>query len=230
MENLEKILKHNIFFTCQREDNDYRERGAARWSGIYKSNTKYDHKKLCFTDSYELLNQIKPFLYYLGSKDMDREGDGYIFNADLSVGLFWKDKNNNDDDYEYKHIKIWGVPIKNIGSELNFSTYFPYVVVYRELEKPFEIHIDVNYEYKNYLLIYGEDFEREFQYAYESESELLLELEDPVNTKCVICLSKKPQLLFVECKHYCVCLECEETKPLSKCPKCRKRIKTKVMI
>ena len=82
-----------------------------------------------------------------------------------------------------------------------------------------------------------EDFEREFQYAYESASGILLKLEDPVYTsksfkedKCVICLSKEPQVLFVECRHYCVCLECEKNKPLSNCPKCRKRIETKVTI
>ena len=148
MTNIEKILKHNIFFTCQREDNDNRERGEARWSGIYKSNTIYDHNKLGFTDSNELFNQIKPFLYYLGSKDLDREVDGYMFKADLSVGLFWKDKNNDD----YQYIKIGGVHINNIfGGEDNFhfNICFPYNFVYREFEKPFEIHIDVNYEYKN---------------------------------------------------------------------------------
>ena len=67
----------------------------------------------------------------------------------------------------------------------------------------------------------------------EEEEEEEEEDEDPDNTsksfkedKCVICLSKKPQVFFVGCRHYCVCLEYEEANPLSKCPKCRKRIKT----
>ena len=106
-------------------------------------------KKLGLTDSNELLTQIKPFLYYLASKDMDREGDGYFFNAKFYVGLFWKDKNSNDDEYEY--IKICKV---NISPELWFDTSVPFV--YIELKKPFEIHIDVNYEYKKY--IYGGRF------------------------------------------------------------------------
>ena len=37
------------------------------------------------------------------------------------------------------------------STEFYFSTFFPYNYVYRELEKPFEIHIDVHQEYKSYL-------------------------------------------------------------------------------
>ena len=53
------------------------------------------------TNRDELLTQIKPFLYYLASKDVNREGDGYIFETDLLVRLFWKNKNSND-EYDYK--------------------------------------------------------------------------------------------------------------------------------
>ena len=43
---------------------------------------------------------------------------------------------------------MWSVDIKNIRSELNFDTFYPYDDVdYRELEKPFQIHIDVFLEY-----------------------------------------------------------------------------------
>ena len=76
MENIENLFKHNIFFTHPREIRNYREGGKVKWSGIYKSNTIYNHKKI--TDIDMLFTQIKPFLYYLGSKDVNREGDGYI--------------------------------------------------------------------------------------------------------------------------------------------------------
>ena len=48
--------------------------------------------------------------------------------------------------------------------------------------------------------------------------------------KCVVCLSKDPRILFLNCLHYCVCSECEEANPFRKCPSCRTRIETKVMI
>ena len=46
----------------------------------------------------------------------------------------------------------------------------------------------------------------------------------------VVCLSKNPELLFVNCLHRCVCLECEETNPFRRCPSCRTHISIKVKI
>ena len=39
--------------------------------------------------------------------------------------------------------------------------------------------------------------------------------------KCVICLSNEPNILFSNCKHICICLECKEVNPLNSCPYCR---------
>ena len=228
MENIENLFKHKIFFTQPREDCDYREVGKVKWSGIYKSNTIYNHKKLGVTDMDELLTQIKPFLYYLGSKDVNREGDGYIFETDLLVGLFWKYKNSND-AYDYKYIQIGGVHINNIGSELNFDTFYPRGdVVYRELEKPFEIYIDVHQEY-DLLIVGAEELEDELE---EDKVPMApIAVSKPFNSdKCVVCLLEKPELLFIKCLHRCVCLKCEETSPFHKCPSCRTDISIKVKI
>ena len=48
--------------------------------------------------------------------------------------------------------------------------------------------------------------------------------------QCVVCLSKKPELLFMNCLHRCLCLECEETNPFRRCPSCRTHISIKVKI
>ena len=34
-------------------------------------------------------------------------------------------------------------------------------------------------------------------------------------------MTNQPSILFYDCKHICVCLECEETNPLIHCPYCR---------
>ena len=47
---------------------------------------------------------------------------------------------------------------------------------------------------------------------------------------CVICLNKEPNTLFTDCRHICICLECEEIKPLSKCPYCKVTISTKTIV
>ena len=168
MENIENLFKHKIFFTQSKEDCCiYREGGTVRWFTIYKSNTIHNHKKIGFTDRDELLTQIKPFLYYLGSIDANREGDGYICETYLSVGLFSKYKNNLD-EYGYKYIQIGGAHVNNITSELIFDIFYPWGDnITRELEKPFEIHINVHQDY-NLLIVGAEELEDEL----ESEDEL----------------------------------------------------------
>ena len=46
--------------------------------------------------------------------------------------------------------------------------------------------------------------------------------------QCVICMEKEPCILFIQCRHICVCLSCETTKPSLKCPFCRSEILQKI--
>ena len=48
--------------------------------------------------------------------------------------------------------------------------------------------------------------------------------------QCVICLDRKPNVLFVKCRHTCVCNECEEAHPSTQCPCCRTGISEKLLI
>ena len=48
--------------------------------------------------------------------------------------------------------------------------------------------------------------------------------------RCVICLDRKPNVLFVKCRHTCMCNECEEAHPSTKCPCCRTEISEKLLI
>ena len=60
--------------------------------------------------------------------------------------------------------------------------------------------------------------------------------EEPgtVNTykvdKCVICLTNAPNVLLMDCKHNCMCEDCEKLNKITKCPYCREKIKTKLII
>ena len=122
----------------------------------------------------------------------------------------------------------------NSESGLNFFCFWPTDddVDCRELEKPFEIHIDACHKY-NFTLIIG---------AGESEDELELEdeleedkapkpLEESFRTDtCVICLDKEPNILFTDSRHICTCSECEKIKPSVKCPYCRNKISKRIKI
>ena len=48
--------------------------------------------------------------------------------------------------------------------------------------------------------------------------------------QCVICLDRKPNVLFVKCRHTCVCEECEEAHPSTQCPCCRTEISERLLI
>ena len=75
---------------------------------------------------------------------------------------------------------------------------------------------------------YGSEYENEDE---EEEDTTPVAISKPFHSdQCVVCLSKKPELLFVNCLHRCVCMECEETNPFHRCPSCRTHISIKVKI
>ena len=39
--------------------------------------------------------------------------------------------------------------------------------------------------------------------------------------ECVICLTNLPNILFCNCGHLCLCVECDKTKSLNVCPVCK---------
>ena len=96
----------------------------------YESNKIYSHK--------ELLTQIKPFLYYLGSIDMDCEGDKYHCETTLTVELRLK----------YKNIMLWVV---EVGTDVKFKIFLSCGLFHpSEIKKPFKIRV---YSHKKYSLL-----------------------------------------------------------------------------
>ena len=89
--------------------------------------------------------------------------------------------------------------------------------------KPFQISISLRVD------IYQEIEIMEFQ-EYETNEDKDEDEETPTITKsfkpdkCVICLSNEPNILFSNCNHICICLECEEVNPLNSCPYCRSNV------
>ena len=123
------------------------------------------------------------------------------------------------------------------------------------LNEPFEIHVNVKWECipnetnepeefdepdepKEELELEEDTAPEEFDEPDEPEEELELEedtapvaVSEPyITNQCVVCLSKEPGLLFIDCLHRCVCLECIKTSPFHKCPSCRTLISIKVKI
>ena len=67
-----------------------------------------------------------------------------------------------------------------------------------------------------------QDNEEDSEYSKDEEIE---EEIKQINTKqtfksveCVICLTNTPNVLFCNCGHLCVCIECDKVKSLNTCP------------
>ena len=152
---------------------------------------------------------------------MGAEGYRYI-NSLFQIVIFIRD----DEDYK----KLVKVNVDIDGDVFDFhEPEFIEFDPYSSYKKPFEIHIDAYGYYNSYE---GEEEEEEEEEGEEEEEEN----EQPITViksfredKCIVCLSKEPKVLFYDCMHYCVCLECVERKPFKSCPYCGTRILTKII-
>ena len=87
MENIEKILKHNICFTSSEENvSTFISTRNFDISIVYKSNTIYDVKSLGIKNFKDLMDKIEPFLYYLAGKYQTKK-ENYCYEAFLNVDL-----------------------------------------------------------------------------------------------------------------------------------------------
>ena len=87
----------------------------------------------------------------------------------------------------------------------------------------------VNHNYKLELSIRATCFIESDSSDEEEEPPKPIEESFKTDT-CVICLDKEPNILFTDCNHICMCLECEKIKPSVKCPYCRNEISKRIKI
>ena len=197
MDNLQKICKHNTFFKLTSNERRSVIENIVCWESIYGSNEIQNHQA-----NEELINYIKPFLYYLASKNINREGEGCGVRTTYEVGVCWKEM--YDDGYYYQRTTPWVVMIGG-GDGLTMNVILNDYNC--EEQTPFEIELKM---YQTYYLP-------------------AISIKEPYYIdECVICLSNKPDILFINCLHHCVCLECETINPFESCPYCKNKISMKI--
>ena len=209
MNTIKNICKHNTFFKLTFSEGRYFNKleNEIIWESIYGSNEIHNHQV-----NEELINYIKPFLYYLASKNINREGEGCGFQAIYEVGVCWKNMYCDDDDYDDGYyyqgttplvVMIGGkdgLTMKVISNDHDYNY---------EGQTPFEIELKM---YQTYYLP-------------------AISIKEPYYIdECVTCLSNKPDILFTNCLHHCVCLECETINPFKSCPYCKNKISMKIKI
>ena len=223
MDNIQNLFKHTIPFPYAYTNGFTRESGVVAMTGLYKTDVIYNPERYGITDSHDIKRKIKPFLYYLTSNYKDRSGECnniYTNNtADIEVGVFFRDSN------QYARLDIFWVCHSEHEQDLNLHTGSEFLRRDEPvLNEPFEIHVDVKWEY------IPNEPEEEFENELEEDTAPVT-VSGPYKTdQCVVCLSKEPEFLFIDCLHRCVFLECEKTSPFHKCPSCITLISIKVKI
>ena len=216
MENIENFFNRKIFFTKEEESFNSEDEYYIKLNAVYKSQTLHFPN---ITLEELLIKKIRPYLKYLVSYYLERITHvNYWFTFFEYISYY--DGNNN-----LKNKMIAYMIKREGGDDLR------YVTLNNDndnkiLNNPFKICNKINSEF----LI------SEFPENYEYDNEPIHRDPPPKPLKsfktdtCVICLTKEPNVLFTDCRHICICLECEEIKPLSKCTYCKVTISTKIIV
>ena len=125
MDAIKNICKHNTFFKLVSSEEwlFIKQENKKVWKLLYESNEIHNHQV-----DEKLINYIKPFLYYLASKNINREGEGCWLNTSYEVGVCWKNM-YYDDGYYYQGTTPWvvmiggkdGLTMKVISKEHNYE-------------------------------------------------------------------------------------------------------------
>ena len=176
-----------------------------------------------------LKEKVKPFCYYL-----------FSFLGEprtLFVRICVNDLENNNRSF-FDRGKIIIVEIEYLDIRDSFLQEIEECFneqkrnfCYKIPSKPFSINIEeigtiiFNHQLQLNLIINSQDNEEDSEY---SEGEEIEEEIKQINTKqtfksveCVICLTNTPNVLFCNCGHLCVCIECDKVKSLNTCPVCK---------
>ena len=114
-----------------------------------------------------------------------------------------------DDEWEFKH--IYSMLLDHESDRISWENKYGSNM---EIEGEFFIGIDVVV----YVSPADEDHYDEDVY----DNVVKKTITEP---ECIICFENKPNILFLECFHLCVCNVCDSKGKFSKCPICRTKIK-----
>ena len=115
-------------------------------------------------------------------------------------------------DHEFNEYNIYSIDYDNIKDKIcNENKYYSNF----EVEGNFNIYIKVSVKW-------WEDYNSEEEDDSEDEEPSRKTVTEP---ECIICFENKPNILFLECLHVCVCNVCDSKGKFNKCPLCRTKTK-----
>ena len=121
-----------------------------------------------------------------------------------------------EDDYFTERF-IYSMRYDNIENKITWEN--KYDDDFTPLEGDFNLKLEViSHVEENY---YEGDYDSDYE-EYQPPKPCKKAISE---TECIICFENKPNMLFLDCMHLCVCNVCDSKGRFNKCPMCRTKIK-----
>ena len=193
-----------------------------RFNGTFMIDTEIIFKKPYIRSPFKnYCVFLKPLIYFLYSYTYEERflEDSILFLNGLKISF-------------YNHLSDFSAFLYFPSLRANYERFnFLNQIRINDYTKGiYTINIKLLTSYRNinidqYYLLRG-DIEDEEE---EPEEPEYIQNETPIinsslsfkSNECVICLTNPPNVLFCNCGHLCLCLECERKKNSNKCPICK---------
>ena len=197
-----------------------------RFNGTFMIDTEIIFKKPYIRSPFKnYCVFLKPFIYFLYSVTYQEKflRDSILFLNGLKISFY----NDNSDFSAFLYFPSLRYNYEgfNFLNQIRINDYTKGI---------YTINIKLLTSYRNislgqYYLLKRFDIEDEEEPEEEPEEPEYIQNETPIinssqsfkSNECVICLTNPPNVLFCNCGHLCLCLECERKKISNKCPICK---------
>ena len=207
--SLENLFKHKVPLHLGSNDEDREEPYVRNIGYHYHSDLIEDGRKVGINNPGDLYDKLTPFIRYAVSTMKHELSES--FYSTFNIYLQCMDETDNENFCEL---------IKMVHFELNSNFMFENILSFQSLSRYdeklfktlFSLYMEVYCYFRPEVGILNESFT--FESDVEESNVEIEEQPKPIEEyfkidQCVICMEKEPCILFLKCKHVCVCLSCE---------------------
>ena len=162
----------------------------------------------------DIINFSKPYIDNLIEKYKNYQYNN-LTPLYISVDLYLHSKDLID-IFKERPVHLYGKILKTEDNKIHniHSAFGNHPTEVNQLK----INISIDYDVR------PQDYDSEDS---EDEEDLIPKTTNTINEEvCVVCYAKKPNIIFTDCYHLCVCSNCDEEGEFNKCPLCRVPIKS----
>ena len=189
-----------------------------RFNGTFMIDTEIIFKKSHVTTPFKnYCVFLKPFIYFLYSVTYQEKflRDSMLFLNFVKISYY-----NQLSDFNAS------LSFHSLRTNYEGFNFLNQIRINDHTKGIYKINIKLLTCYHNislgqYYLLGGIEDEPEREIDENEEPRIINASQSFKSNECVICLTNPPNVLFCNCGHLCLCLECERKKISNKCPICK---------